>query len=60
MECTAADSGGQREGTRRERPCPARKFNLSYSVSGVTRLLHRMGYSVQVPVERGRRALDHA
>lgn len=26
-----------------------RKFHLSYSVSGVTRLLHRMGYSVQVP-----------
>ncbi|MFH9575612.1 winged helix-turn-helix domain-containing protein [Streptomyces sp. NPDC017454] len=27
-----------------------RKFHLSYSVSGVTRLLHRMGYSVQMPV----------
>lgn len=26
-----------------------RKFHLSYSVSGVTRLLHRMGYSVQMP-----------
>ncbi|MFD7998658.1 winged helix-turn-helix domain-containing protein [Streptomyces mirabilis] len=26
-----------------------RKFRLSYSVSGVTRLLHRMGFSVQMP-----------
>ncbi|WP_406468801.1 winged helix-turn-helix domain-containing protein [Streptomyces sp. NBC_01594] len=26
-----------------------RKFHLSYSVSGVTRLLHCMGYSVQMP-----------
>ncbi|SHN14591.1 Transposase [Streptomyces yunnanensis] len=26
-----------------------RKFHISYSVSGVTRLLHRMGYSVQMP-----------
>ncbi|MEV2215050.1 winged helix-turn-helix domain-containing protein [Streptomyces sp. NPDC050997] len=26
-----------------------RKFHFSYSVSGVTRLLHRMGFSVQVP-----------
>ncbi|MFI6728429.1 winged helix-turn-helix domain-containing protein [Streptomyces sp. R-74717] len=26
-----------------------RKFHISYSVSGATRLLHRMGYSVQVP-----------
>ncbi|WP_405561288.1 winged helix-turn-helix domain-containing protein [Streptomyces canus] len=25
------------------------KFHISYSVSGVTRLLHRMGYSVQIP-----------
>lgn len=26
-----------------------RKFHISYSVSGVTRLLHRMGFSVQMP-----------
>ncbi|MFF9222033.1 winged helix-turn-helix domain-containing protein [Streptomyces viridosporus] len=33
----------------RVRALIGRKFHLSCSVSGVTRLLHRMGYSVQVP-----------
>ncbi|WP_367318486.1 winged helix-turn-helix domain-containing protein [Streptomyces sp. HUAS ZL42] len=33
----------------RVRTLIGRKFHLSYSVSGVTRLLHRMGFSVQVP-----------
>ena len=33
----------------RVRTLIGRKFHLSYSVSGVTRLLHRMGYSVQMP-----------
>jgi transposase len=33
----------------RVRTLIGRKFHISYSVSGVTRLLHRMGYSVQMP-----------
>ncbi|RLV76153.1 transposase IS630 [Streptomyces rapamycinicus NRRL 5491] len=33
----------------RVRTLIGRKLHLSYSVSGVTRLLHRMGYSVQMP-----------
>ncbi|AVH60877.1 transposase [Streptomyces dengpaensis] len=33
----------------RVRTLIGRKFHLSYSVSAVTRLLHRMGYSVQMP-----------
>ncbi|GAA3905871.1 hypothetical protein GCM10022207_89090 [Streptomyces lannensis] len=33
----------------RARTLIGRKFHISYSVSGVTRLLHRMGYSVQMP-----------
>lgn len=33
----------------RVRTLIGRKFPISYSVSGVTRLLHRMGYSVQMP-----------
>ncbi|WP_316746191.1 winged helix-turn-helix domain-containing protein [Streptomyces sp. MK7] len=33
----------------RVRTLIARKFHVSYSVSGVTRLLHRMGFSVQMP-----------
>ncbi|MEU5647066.1 winged helix-turn-helix domain-containing protein [Streptomyces milbemycinicus] len=33
----------------RVRTLIGRKFHRSYSVSGVTRLLRRMGYSVQVP-----------
>ncbi|MDL5199605.1 winged helix-turn-helix domain-containing protein [Streptomyces sp. ALI-76-A] len=33
----------------RVRTLIGRKFHLSYSVSGVTRLLHRMGFSVQMP-----------
>ncbi|MCX4966685.1 winged helix-turn-helix domain-containing protein [Streptomyces sp. NBC_00654] len=33
----------------RVRTLIGRKFHFSYSVSGVTRLLHRMGYSVQMP-----------
>nr|WP_240436944.1 winged helix-turn-helix domain-containing protein [Streptomyces sporangiiformans] len=35
--------------TARVRTLIGRKFHLSYSASGVTRLLHRMGFSVQVP-----------
>nr|WP_329433912.1 winged helix-turn-helix domain-containing protein [Streptomyces anthocyanicus] len=33
----------------RVRTLIGRRFHLSYSVSGVTRLLHRMGFSVQMP-----------
>jgi transposase len=33
----------------RVRTLIGRKFHISYSISGVTRLLHRMGYSVQMP-----------
>ena len=33
----------------RVRTLIGRKFRLSYSVSRVTRLLHRMGFSVQMP-----------
>ncbi|MFE2336586.1 winged helix-turn-helix domain-containing protein [Streptomyces coelicoflavus] len=33
----------------RVRTLIGRKFHVSYSVSGVTRLLHRMGFSVQMP-----------
>ncbi|MFD4763140.1 winged helix-turn-helix domain-containing protein [Streptomyces sp. NPDC058439] len=33
----------------RVRALIGRKLHISYSVSGVTRLLHRMGYSVQMP-----------
>ncbi|MFA3842717.1 transposase [Streptomyces aureus] len=33
----------------RVRTLIGRKFHISYSVCGVTRLLHRMGYSVQMP-----------
>jgi transposase len=33
----------------RVRTLIGRKFHISYSVSGVTRRLHRMGYSVQMP-----------
>ncbi|MFJ1551552.1 winged helix-turn-helix domain-containing protein [Streptomyces sp. NPDC088246] len=33
----------------RVRTLIGRKFHISYSFSGVTRLLHRMGYSVQMP-----------
>jgi transposase len=33
----------------RVRTLIGRKFHISYSVSGVTRLLHRMGFSVQMP-----------
>ncbi|MEU9730354.1 winged helix-turn-helix domain-containing protein [Streptomyces sp. NPDC048002] len=29
-----------------------RKFHVSYSVSGVTRLMHRLGFSPQVPARR--------
>ncbi len=29
-----------------------RKFHVSYSVSGATRLMHRLGFSPQVPVRR--------
>ncbi|WP_371503448.1 winged helix-turn-helix domain-containing protein [Kitasatospora sp. NBC_00374] len=29
-----------------------RKFHLSYSVSGATRLMHRLGFSAQVPARR--------
>ncbi len=29
-----------------------RKFHVSYSVSGATRLMHRLGFSPQVPVQR--------
>src|SRR5689334_15765621 len=30
----------------------ARKFYVSYSVSGATRLMHRLGFSPQVPARR--------
>ncbi|MER7485031.1 winged helix-turn-helix domain-containing protein [Streptomyces sp. NPDC126497] len=30
-----------------------RKFHVSYSVSGATRLMHRLGFSLQVPARRG-------
>lgn len=30
----------------------SRKFHVSYSVSGATRLMHRLGFSPQVPVRR--------
>ncbi|MFC7819327.1 winged helix-turn-helix domain-containing protein [Streptomyces sp. M92] len=30
-----------------------RKFHVSYSVSGATRLMHRLGFSPQVPARRG-------
>jgi hypothetical protein len=30
----------------------ARKFHVSYSVSGATRLMHRLGFSPQVPARR--------
>ncbi|MFE8950685.1 winged helix-turn-helix domain-containing protein [Streptomyces sp. NPDC007856] len=30
-----------------------RKFHVSYSVSGATRLMHRLGFSPQVPAQRG-------
>ncbi|WP_308124990.1 winged helix-turn-helix domain-containing protein [Streptomyces sp. NEAU-YJ-81] len=33
----------------RVRTLIGRKFHISYSVSGATRLLHRVGYSVQMP-----------
>jgi len=33
----------------RVRTLIGRKFHVSYSISGVTRLLHRMGFSVQMP-----------
>jgi transposase len=33
----------------RVRTLIGRKFHITYSVSGVPRLLHRMGYSVQMP-----------
>ncbi|MFF5538610.1 winged helix-turn-helix domain-containing protein [Streptomyces cinerochromogenes] len=33
----------------RVRTLSGRKFHRSYSVSGVARLLHRMGFSVQMP-----------
>lgn len=36
----------------RVRTLIGRKSHISYSVSGVTRLLHRMGYSVQMPARR--------
>ncbi|MCX5152381.1 winged helix-turn-helix domain-containing protein [Streptomyces sp. NBC_00320] len=29
-----------------------RKFHISYSVSGATRLMHRLGFSPQVPTRR--------
>jgi hypothetical protein len=29
-----------------------RKFHVSYSVSGATRLMHRLGFSPQVPARR--------
>ncbi|WP_413106169.1 helix-turn-helix domain-containing protein [Streptomyces sp. Inha503] len=29
-----------------------RKFHVSYSVSGATRLMHRLGFSPRVPVRR--------
>ncbi len=29
-----------------------RKFHVSYSVSGTTRLMHRLGFSPQVPARR--------
>ncbi|WP_329237429.1 winged helix-turn-helix domain-containing protein [Streptomyces canus] len=29
-----------------------RKFHVSYSVSGATRLMHRLGFSPQIPVRR--------
>ncbi|MFC8720728.1 winged helix-turn-helix domain-containing protein [Kitasatospora sp. NPDC057198] len=29
-----------------------RKFHISYSVSGTTRLMHRLGFSPQVPARR--------
>jgi hypothetical protein len=29
-----------------------RKFHVSYSVSGATRLMHRLGFSPQVPLRR--------
>lgn len=29
-----------------------RKFHVSYSVSGATRLMHRLGFSPQVPTRR--------
>ncbi len=32
----------------RVRTLIGRKFHISYSVSGATRLLHRMGYSVRI------------
>ncbi|MFD4034677.1 winged helix-turn-helix domain-containing protein [Streptomyces sp. NPDC058637] len=31
-----------------------RKFHVSYSVSGATRLMHRLGFSPQVPAQGGR------
>ncbi|WUO09511.1 winged helix-turn-helix domain-containing protein [Streptomyces sp. NBC_00289] len=33
-----------------------RKFHVSYSVSGATRLMHRLGFSPQVPA---RRVVEH-
>ncbi len=32
-----------------------RKFHVAYSVSGATRLMHRLGFSPQVPARAGRR-----
>ncbi|MDO0936771.1 winged helix-turn-helix domain-containing protein [Streptomyces sp. DG2A-72] len=29
-----------------------RKFHISYSISGATRLMHRLGFSPQVPARR--------
>ncbi|MEE1806909.1 winged helix-turn-helix domain-containing protein [Streptomyces sp. BE133] len=47
----------------RVRTLIGRKFHISYSFSGVTRLLHRMGYSVQMPArpaaERDEDAILH-
>ncbi|RPK38029.1 hypothetical protein EES39_29795 [Streptomyces sp. ADI92-24] len=39
----------------RVRTLIGRKFHISYSFSGVTRLLHRMGYSLQMPARPARR-----
>jgi hypothetical protein len=36
----------------RVRTLIGRMFHISYGVSGVTRLLHRMNYSVQMPARR--------
>ncbi len=60
MTCTAADLGngtgrvGRQEQATSLRPFGliGRKFHVSYSVSGATRLMHGLGLGPQVPARR--------